>query len=65
MTEQTYEYQNLLFSEIETQILLPRLSLRKFFSAVEFFPEKYIFDLEFWLELNKLDDNTMFTFSFF
>ena len=60
MSEKDYKYQKFLYSNSNPHILLPRLTMHEFFGAVGFSPDNYIFDLQFWLDLNKLDDNTMF-----
>ena len=60
MSSKDYKYQQFLFANNNQQLLLPRLTLREFFDAVKFCPDDYIFDLQFWLSLNELDDSTMF-----
>ena len=60
MSEKDYKYQKFLYSNSNPHILLPRLTMHQFFGAVGFSGNKYIFDIQFWLNLNKLDDNTMF-----
>ena len=44
----------------ENNLLIPKKSLAAFFDAAGFKPEKYAFDIEFWLELNSLNEETFF-----
>ena len=60
MSTQDYKYRHFLYSNNNPHVLLPRLSMYGFFSAVGFSEKKYIFDIQFWLNLNELDKNTMF-----
>ena len=60
MGERKNKYQKYLYSNNNVHVLLPRLSMHEFFGAVGFSANKYIFDIQFWLDLNNLDDNAMF-----
>ena len=60
MSEKDYKYQKFLYSNSNPHILLPRLTMHEFFGAVGFSGNKYIFDIQFWLNLNELDESTMF-----
>ena len=58
----TYRYGHLFLpqQDIISTELLPKLSLHDFFRFVNFSSESYMFDLDFWLQLNNLDNDTMF-----
>ena len=58
MSKLNHKYDN--YIRDENKNLLPKISLTAFFTSSGFTPEKYIFNLEFWLELNSLDEETLF-----
>ena len=56
----TYRFGHLFLQENTSADLLPKLSLHDFFQSMNFHSEGYMFDLDFWLQLNNLDDDVMF-----
>jgi len=58
MSTPNHKYDHYIIDE--NQSLLPKISLTTFFTASGFTPDKYIYNIEFWLQLNSLDGETLF-----
>ena len=52
------KYLNLIIDEKKE--LRNKLNITAFFKIVGFESRTYVFDIQFWLDLNSLDDETMF-----
>ena len=53
-----HKYMNLIVDGKKE--LQSKLNITTFFGIVGFKSQTYVFDIQFWLDLNKLDDETMF-----